>query len=222
MVVTSEAMGCQSIYCRPLLDLLLIHPRYLSYSMNSHISGSIPNMYPNAGTPFRSERLPPRPTSSVYSNDTLVNPPTPPIQPQPLGSLQSPEALDRWLDKLLDTLADRYTERQSLKGAWTASEDKIRQLKYQLYTSGGVRMPVQQLLDSENEYFLDLENRLHDLKEELDDLLAVFWRLLEERSKGKTSPVEKVCAMVQALGVEDLERVKEVVQEGLYKKGNFF
>jgi hypothetical protein len=179
-------------------------------------------MYSNPGNPFNDQAMSPmspRPASSIYSQGSRS--PTPTIRPQPLTSVQSLQSLDRWLDKLLDTLAERYAERQVLKRTWTASEDNIRELKYQLFISRGMRISIQGLLDQEKQRFAGLETRMRELRDDLDDLLAVFWRLLEERSRGKVSPVEKVCGLVQALSVEELEVVKEVVQERIYRKGNF-
>jgi hypothetical protein len=84
-----------------------------------------------------------------------------------------------------------------------------------------MRMSIQDLLSQEHQRFASLEGRMRELRDELDDLLVIFWQLLGERSKGKVTPVQKVCGLIQALTSEELEEVKEVVQEAIYKKGNF-
>lgn len=171
----------------------------------------------SAEAQFDNKVVSPRPVSSLYSQDVR----SPNIRPQPLASVQSLQSLDRWLEKLLDTLAARYEERQAVKSAWTASEDDIRNLKYQLYVSRGMRMSIQDLLYREQQRFASLEGRMRDLRDELDDLLVIFWQLLGERSKGKVTPVQKVCGLIQTLTSEELEEVKEVVQEAIHQKGNF-
>lgn len=94
-------------------------------------------------------------------------------------------------------------------------------MKYQFYISRGMRMSIQTLLSQEQQRFTNLEGRMRQLRDELDDLLIIFWQLLGERSKGKTTPVQRVCGLIQALPLEELEEVKEAVQEAIYKKGNF-
>ncbi|RKU49325.1 hypothetical protein DL546_009846 [Coniochaeta pulveracea] len=89
----------------------------------------------------------PRPVSSLYSQDAR----SPTLRPEPLASVQSLQSLDRWLEKLLDTLAARYEERQALRIAWTASEESIRNLKYQFYISRAAGGAVQGQNDARSE-----------------------------------------------------------------------